>query len=164
MACQTQRPDNTWPNPVDRLRQEFEKLVEGVMTQGGRAIDMVGLKDLTRPSVFAADILESPEQLQVFVDIAGIDPAQVEITLVGNMLTLKVDRPKVTVTDAQVLHRNERAAGMMTRSLPLPVAVDPNKVSAEAKQGVLVITLPKEEKSKPHTIRVQVSPATGTVS
>ena len=111
MACQTQRPDNTWPNPVDRLRQEFEKLVEGVMTQGGRAIDMVGLKDLTRPSVFAADILESPEQLQVFVDIAGIDPAQVEITLVGNMLTLKVDRPKVTVTDAKVQAAHDPRAG-----------------------------------------------------
>lgn len=156
MPVESPRGQGSWSSPVERLRQEFEKFLEGAMSQGERAMDLVGLKDLTRPAVLPADIVESPEQVQVFVDVPGVDPQLVEITLVGNMLTLRLERVAIKAVGAQVLHRNERAGGTLTRSFPLPANVDPTKVTAESRHGVLVITLPKEEKSKPRHIQVQV--------
>lgn len=149
---------NSWQNPVERLRQEFERLLEGALTQSDRALDKVGLKDFIRPAVLPVDVLESADQVQVFVDIPGIDAQQVEITLAGNMLTIKAERGATVCGTNQTLHRNERPAGALLRSLPLPVAVDPNKVSAEARLGTLIITLAKEEKTRPHSIRVHVQP------
>ena len=161
MSVENPRAQGSWSSPVERLRQEFEKFLEGAMSQGERAMDIVGLKDLTRPAVLPADIVESPEQLQVFVDVPGVDPQLVDITLVGNMLTLRLERTGVKAVGAQVLHRSERACGPLTRSFPLPAAVDPTKVTAESRHGVLIITLPKEEKSKPRQIQVQVQPTSG---
>lgn len=156
MPADNSSGQGSWSSPVERMRQEFERFLEGAMNQGERAMDFVGLKDLTRPAILPADIIESPEQLQVFVDIPGVDPQLVEITLVGNMLTLKMERVGIKAVGAQVSHRNERACGSLTRSFPLPSPVDPTKVSAESRHGVLVITLPKEEKAKPRHIQVQV--------
>jgi HSP20 family protein len=56
-----------------------------------------------------------------------------------------------------MFHREERATGKFVRTITLPVEIDDNKISAEYKNGLILITMPKSEKAKPRQIQVQVS-------
>ena len=146
-------------NPVDRLRQEFERWLETAWTQGERAVDAFGLRGkIPGPEV---DVVETPDTVEIAVDLPGVDPQAVEITLAGNMLTLKGMRVAPVLAPQDVSHRKERTSGQFSRSIPLPVAVDSEKVSAEAKNGVLIIHLSKEESLKPRQIHVKVKHTPG---
>jgi HSP20 family protein len=57
----------------------------------------------------------------------------------------------------EMFHREERANGKFVRTITLPVEIDDNKVRAEYKNGLILITMPKSEKAKPRQIQVQVS-------
>lgn len=157
------RGDRTTPEtPVDKLRQEFERLIDAVWTQGERAIDAVGLRPLDKSWVPQVDVVESHDVVQVAVDLPGVDASQLDISLLGNMLTIKGQRSLNPHRPEDVCHRRELPGGPFKRSIPLPVAVDPDKVVAETKNGVLLVTLSKEERIKPRQIRVDSqSSATG---
>jgi HSP20 family protein len=73
-------------------------------------------------------------------------------------LTLSGEKRRVAGDiKADAFHREERAAGKFVRSIELPTDVDDNKVKAEYKNGLLLISLPKSEKAKPKQISVQVA-------
>jgi HSP20 family protein len=148
--------ERTSDNTVDRLRQEFEKLIEGVWSQGEKAADMMGLRPSARTWVPSADVIELPTSVQVTLDIPGIDPQQVEILLVGNMLTVKGERLSIATGAHETVHRKERMTGAFHRAIPLPVTVDPNDVRAVSRNGVITVTIGKPPSLKPHEIRVQV--------
>jgi HSP20 family protein len=57
----------------------------------------------------------------------------------------------------EMFHREERATGKFVRTITLPVEIDGDKISAEYKNGLILITMPKSEKAKPKQIQVQVS-------
>ncbi len=79
---------------VERLRREFERWLDAAMNQGNRALDVVGLRGADRPWTPAVDLTETPTDVQVDVDLPGIDPVLVEVSLTGNMLN--VQGPKRT--------------------------------------------------------------------
>jgi HSP20 family protein len=81
------------------------------------------------------------------------DGDQIEISVVGNELSLKVQRPDLA-QDGVAYHRRERPTGNFTRVLRLPVEVNADKVQAELAHGVLTLTLPKAESAKPRKIKV----------
>jgi len=127
-----------------------------VASQGERAIDAFGMRPPGKPWIPHADVVESAEQVVVQLDLPGVDTQTVEILLVGNMLTVKGDQPAHPTRTGETVHRRERPTGTFSRSIALPVAVDPEKVSAESKHGVLTVTLAKEERIKPRHIPIGV--------
>ncbi len=152
-------PFSTEPNyesPAEKLREVVAGWIDIVATQGERAIDAVGLRGAGRPWVPSVDILETDDQVVVRVDLPGVDPEKVEILLIGNMLTIKGESPRAPLEKRETLHRHERPRGEFSRSIPLPVAVDSEKVSADSKHGVLTVTLAKEERVKPRQIPIGV--------
>src|SRR5262245_56908701 len=95
---------------VDRIRDVVASLIDVVTTQGGKAIDNLGLRPGGKAWIPNVDIVETPEQVVVTVDLPGVEPDRVEILLVGNMLTIKGETSRVTGA-GETVHRRERTWG-----------------------------------------------------
>jgi HSP20 family protein len=94
------------------------------------------------------DVKETKDAMVVTAEMPGVDPKEIEITLMGDLLTLKGEREKETEEKEERYHRVERTYGTFLRSVRLPLAVDGSKVTATFKNGVLVVTLPKSPAAK----------------
>ena len=105
------------------------------------------------PSV---DINEFEEQFQLYVDIPGVDPKNVDITLETGVLTISGERfAQAPKDDEKVIRRRaERGTGRFFRRFILPETVDADKVRATDRHGVLEITIPKQAKAMPKRIKV----------
>jgi HSP20 family protein len=77
-----------------------------------------------------------------------------EVLVTGDELTLKGERREVKLEGASY-HRHERGVGTFSRTVRLPIAIDSNKVQARLQEGVLTVTLPKSEASRPRKIEVK---------
>ena len=77
-----------------------------------------------------------------------------EISVVGDRLTIRGARQHREAKEDEVYHRQERSNGEFTRTLQLPFMVDPGKVNARLSKGVLWVTLPRAEADKPKKIKV----------
>lgn len=141
----------------EKLRQELDSLLESAWTNGEKALDKFGLRTPTAGFDPFLDLIETEETIVVVVDVPGIEPGSVDVSLMGNMLTLRGERLPVIVAEGDKRHLHELRGGKFTRSIPLPVAVDPDKVSASARNGVLTIHLAKQHVAKPRQIPVSVS-------
>ncbi|MBX9877414.1 MAG: Hsp20/alpha crystallin family protein [Candidatus Obscuribacterales bacterium] len=87
-------------------------------------------------------------------EIPGIDPNDIEISLVNDSLTIKGSRNPEIVQEGQTYHRQERGHGQFTRSLQLPFRVEADEVQAHFINGVLEITLPRAKADQPRKIGV----------
>ncbi len=136
---------------LSRLRGEMDDLFERFLRYP---------VDLAMPAAFRAlgprlDLAESDNEVIVKVELPGIDPKDVEINVVGNVLTLRGEKKQDRQERGRDFHFVERQYGSFHRSVPLPTTVDSDKVSAEYKGGVLTITLPKHPGAKPKRIPVR---------
>ena len=154
------RSDSGFGQSVDRLRGEFDRWLEVARSQGGRALDMFGLRG-DHGAYPPIDLVETPDEFLVYADLPGLEPGAVEVTLAGNMLTLRGEKPVTRVEEGHVLHRTERMYGRFSRSIPMAAPVNPEAVSAEAKDGVLSIRLQKMDRARARQIPVQISSGSG---
>ncbi|HEY9071327.1 MAG TPA: Hsp20/alpha crystallin family protein [Candidatus Ozemobacteraceae bacterium] len=94
----------------------------------------------------------------VFVEAIapGVDPSSLKVSVVKNSLTISGEKAKSSIPEEDY-HRCERAAGKFTRTVELPVDIDAEKVSAEYKNGILSLTLPKAAAARPHLIEIKHS-------
>ena len=111
-----------------------------------------GLRDWPR-----INLREDADHIYVEALLPGSDPKAIDMNVLGNTLTLAGER---LATDSEksgrTWHRHERGAGKFLRTIELPVEIDPEKVKAEYKNGLLLVTLPKVEAAKPKRISIQV--------
>jgi HSP20 family protein len=110
-----------------------------------------------RPWSPAVDILETENDLIFKVDAAGVSLKDIDIQLENGTLTLKGERKFEKDEKAKGYHRIERSYGNFARSFTLPDTVNAENVHADYAQGVLTITLPKQERAKPRAIKVNVT-------
>jgi HSP20 family protein len=103
------------------------------------------------------DIHEYADRFELNVDLPGIDPSHVELTLDGGVLTLSGDRrEQLMAKNGEDLQgrRIERGHGHFHRRFVLPDTVDGEKVNATGKNGVLTVTIPKQAKAMPRRIQI----------
>ena len=109
---------------------------------------------LDRAASPALDVMENNNELVVVAEVPGVKKEDVKVTLHDGLLTITGERKQHGVPEEARWHRRETEAGTFTRSLELPVAVNSSAVSAELKEGILRIVVPKAEEARPREIRV----------
>ena len=102
------------------------------------------------------DVYEDEEVVVIKAELPGIDQKDIEIKIENNTLTLRGERKHDQEIQKENFHRVERFYGTFQRSFSLPQTVDQEKVKAACDKGVLTITLPKKEETKPKQITVEV--------
>lgn len=139
--------------PAEKVRQEVERIVERVRDQGDKALDAVGLGGLTG-WVPAIDVIETPEEVIVLMDVPGISTDSLNVEIAGNMLTLSGSRPKTEPLSGTIVHVSQRPVGEFVRAVPMPVPVNHEQVAAEISDGVLTVRLARAEHSKTRQVPV----------
>jgi HSP20 family protein len=102
------------------------------------------------------NLSEDAQNVYVEALAPGVDPKSLDLAVAQGTLTISGEKPGLAQVTAEAYHRNERAAGRFTRTIDLPADVDASKVSAEYRNGLLVVALPKTEASKPRQIPITV--------
>jgi len=103
----------------------------------------------------AVDIRETDESLILTAELPGLTKEDVQITLENQVLTLSGERKFEKEAKGENYHRIERSYGAFTRAFTLPTHVKTEKVDASFENGVLIVTLPKMEESKPRRISIR---------
>jgi HSP20 family protein len=102
------------------------------------------------------NVFEDGESIVVELEVPGLKSGDVEVTFENGELTLKGEKKYEAKENAPV-HRRERVYGAFTRTLTLPWEITADKISAEMKDGVLTVVLPKAEVSKPRRVAIKVA-------
>ncbi len=141
-------------NLLDRLQREFN--LQNVFEPYDREITGDDNSDVVtsrwRPAV---DIKEEEDRFVIYADLPGIDPKDIEITMDQGVLTLKGERSEETKEEREGYRRVERVSGSFYRRFSLPDTADSERIEAKGKNGVLEITLPKQEKAQARKITVK---------
>lgn len=127
---------------VQRLQREMNRLFLGASE--GYAHDFP-----------AVNVWRSDGGAILTAELPGIDAAQLDISVVGDSLTISGNRDLETLREGESYHRQERAFGRFSRTLQLPFQMDAAKVEAKYDKGVLQITLPRVEAEKPRKINIK---------
>ncbi|MDK2857171.1 MAG: hypothetical protein PWQ29_345 [Verrucomicrobiota bacterium] len=90
----------------------------------------------------------------VTAEIPGVDPKDIEINVLKNLLTIQGERKADDPGEDAVCHRNERVTGRFSRTVRLPFGVENDKVKAKYEKGVLKVTLPRAEATKPKKVQI----------
>jgi len=110
----------------------------------------------SRPWSPAVDIVETEDELIVKADLPDVRLEDIDVRVENGTLSLKGERKFEKELADQGYHRIERSYGSFMRSFSVPSSVDTEKVSADYKNGVLTVTLPKKEAAKPKQVKVAV--------
>ena len=110
----------------------------------------------TRPWTPSVDIKETENEITLIADVPGVEQKDLEIKIEDGTLTLKGERKFEEEKKGEGYHRIERGYGSFVRCFSIPDSVDPEKVKASYKNGVLTVHLPKKEVAKPRTVKVSV--------
>jgi len=105
----------------------------------------------------AFDVSETDDHIIVKADLPGVDVKDLDISIVGNVLTVRGEKKQEKEEKNESYHRIERSYGSFSRSISLPAEVNPDAVEAVYKDGVLKLTIPKAEKSKPKKIEIKTA-------
>jgi HSP20 family protein len=105
----------------------------------------------------AVDIKEEDEQFVLHADLPGVAPEDIEVSMENGMLTISGHRHSESKTEEENYRRIERSSGDFYRRFSLPENTDPDNITANGKNGVLEIVIPKVQKAEGKKIDVQVT-------
>jgi HSP20 family protein len=136
------------PRKLDLLREwEPFEMIERFFEEG----DGWGLGDRFAPPV---DVVETPEAMEVTMELPGMKPEDVKVELKEGRLYISGEKKEEREEEGKHFHRMERRLGEFHRVLPLPATVDAENVRATFDKGLLKVTVAKTEEAKPKAIPV----------
>ncbi|MGH7801896.1 MAG: Hsp20/alpha crystallin family protein [Thermodesulfobacteriota bacterium] len=134
----------------ERINRIFDDTIRTLYPTDGEELE----KGTWAPAV---DIYETNDSFVVSADLPGLNKDEIQIDLKDNTLTLKGEKKFEEKVSKDNYIRVERSYGSFVRSFTLPQNVDPEKIKAKYKEGVLEVTIPKKEETKPKQIKVELS-------
>lgn len=104
----------------------------------------------------AVDVWEDDNNIYVETPLPGMDPEKVNISIENDVLTIEGSHEKKSEVDEKNYYRKEVRMGSFHRAVALPSAVKSDDAKASYENGMLTITVPKEERAKPKKVKVEV--------
>lgn len=136
-------------NSMEQLRREMGRMLE--QHPSAEEGSSIATSDWTP----AVDIKETKKEFLIHADIPGVDPDDIDVHMEDGMLTIKGERESETKEEREGYKRVERQRGSFYRRFSLPDTANADKISAKSKNGVLEITIPKQEKAQARKIEVK---------
>lgn len=103
------------------------------------------------------DVSEDENALQITMELPGVDPENVRLSLENNVLTIRGEKRQEIDENNERVHRSERVYGIFERTFVLPSTVDPDRIEARFENGVLIVRIPKAERARPREIPLSSS-------
>lgn len=142
--------------PIGQFRTEmddlFDRFFHGTWPPARR---WLGETEWTREFMPSIDVAENDKQITITAEIPGIDPDDVEINVTDNVLTLRGEKKQTIENKDEDHYHCERRFGSFTRSIELPPTADLDHVDAQARSGLLKVSIPKLATAKPKKVNVK---------
>ncbi|MCG6961712.1 MAG: Hsp20/alpha crystallin family protein [Acidobacteria bacterium] len=138
------------PREMARFADDMTRLMNEVFS--GRS----GRESVRGSWTPPVDVRETADAIKLEIELPGFSSDNVDVTLENSMLTISGERSFEEAAEGETCHRVERTYGSFERSFQVPNNVDPAKIDARFDSGVLYVSLPKREESKPRSIKVSV--------
>lgn len=136
--------DSGMMDVLDRFQRDFNALTHNLAGNGDGPWSPAGM-----------EVWEDEQNVYVEAELPGVKPGDVDVTLEGGMLTIRGQK-KETRQDKEVdYHYRSRRYGQFMQQLQLPTSLDPSKVTANLKDGVLCVQIEKRPEVKPRKIEVK---------
>lgn len=135
-----------------QLQDEFKQLVERFFNLSETTSDESSV--VTSQWAPRVDIVEEPDRFAIFADLPGVDPQDVEVLMDKGILSIRGERRSEMDTQNGRYSRIERRYGMFHRRFALPDSADAEGITANGRNGVLEISIPKRPETTPRRIQV----------
>jgi HSP20 family protein len=135
------------------LFDELRRLENQVGQLYGSSAWPAGIRSVRRGTFPPINVGATPERVDVYLFAAGLDPKSLELSIQQNLLTISGNRKVEFRKDAEY-YRRERFDGEFRRVISLPDDVDPDRVDAKYREGVLQVTIQRREAARPKQIVV----------
>jgi HSP20 family protein len=132
---------------MERLRRDMNRLVSGIPD----------LDAVATPGYPSINVWTNDDGAVVTAELPGVEPNDIDISVVGDTLTLTGSRAPDEPGEGGTYHRRERRHGRFTRAVKLPFPAEPDRVEAVFEKGVLSVSLPRLEADKPRKIAVRAA-------
>lgn len=140
-----------WTSMFDRMEPWRE--LANLQRQMNRLFDDYAV---TQQRAFpAVNVFTNADEVLVNAELPGLEQDDVNLSIMNNSLTIEGARKQNDIQKGHSYHRRERITGEFSRTIEIPYAVNPDKISAALKNGVLTIRLPRSEEDKPKNIQIQ---------
>lgn len=139
-------------DPFRALQKEMDELMDQFSLRWsgeGQAIEAA--------SVPPIDISETDGEVRLTVDVPGMKAEEINVDVTGQRVQIRGEHKEEKEEKGRTYHRVERRSGSVYRSVELPCEVKEDKVSAEYKEGVLTVTMPKSEVAKTRKVEVKAA-------
>ena len=132
---------NTWDpfRDLERMQRDLDRLF------GGRGV---------RTESPAVNVWTGDDDVVVTAEVPGVDPEGIQLSVVRDTVTLEGERKAPEWGEEATCDRLERTHGRFSRSIRLPYEVEAGEVKAEARHGILTVTLPRKAETKPKRINI----------
>ena len=138
--------DDTFDS-FERMRRQLDQLF-------GLRSGPLGIRSVAAGTYPAINVGASPKQVDVYVFAPRLDPTAIEVSLQQNLLTVSGER-KIELPENALAYRRERFNGSFRRVVTLPEDVDPDKVNASYRDGVLHVVVQRREELQPRKIEIK---------
>jgi HSP20 family protein len=148
-------------DPFTALRKQFDEIFDA--WTGGSSPQLAAGMTAFAPKI---DVSETDKEIKICADLPGMEEKDVEVKLAGNQLTIRGEKKaeheekEGGQKEGRFFHRVERSYGAFQRSVAVPFDVDPEKVEATFKNGVLTVTVSKPDAAQQAARKIEVKRAT----
>jgi HSP20 family protein len=141
---------------MEALRREIDRAFTTVFSDSDRVSPMAFLPARAARAYPLLNLSEDQDHVYVQALAPGLNPESLNVSLHKNNLSIAGEKLAPEGVNAEAFHRNERAASKFMRSIELPTDVDSSRIEALYQDGLLTITLPKSQETRPRQITVNI--------